>query len=120
MTNITTSKEALRPKGRRGRPWHGAAKAGRKPAATGLAVACQPTVVANRDGTFIVRPGRPVPKLTTQQFGGCFGVGERTVRRWIDEELIDAEYVELVGKRKFLIRAEAVASCERKFRMMKG
>lgn len=84
-----------------------------------LALACPPMVQSTGDGTFIVRAGRPTPKLTTEQFANHFDVDQRTVRRWIDEGVIRAKFVEVVGKRKLLIRAAAVGSCKKKFRMRK-
>jgi len=117
MTNITPRKEESPPNGQPGRSCNPAPRPKRKPdpPPPPLAVSLQPTVVPNADGTFIIRPGRPVSRLTALQFGRCFQVTRRTVYRWIDEGLINAEYVENVGHRKILIHAEAVDSCKKKF-----
>lgn len=79
----------------------------------------QPAILPNSDGSFVIRPGPPVQKLTTEEFGRYFNVMSRTVCRWIKEGVIDAKHVELVGRRRLFIRAEAVKECAKKFETLR-
>jgi excisionase family DNA binding protein len=91
-------------------------KAKDNPAQLTFAVFCQPVIVPNGDGSYVVKPGKPVEKLTPAEFADQFRVNRDTVYRWIDDGTIDQKYVEPAGKRKLLIHAEAVPVCRASFR----
>jgi hypothetical protein len=68
------------------------------------------------DGSYVVQPGRPIARLTPEQFGVELGVSASSVRRYIHEGLVPSEMVECAGRRKLLIRAEALAAVRAVFR----
>jgi hypothetical protein len=67
-------------------------------------------------GAILVRPGKPVSRLTPKMFAEAFGVDRDTVYRWRTEGLIDESFIEAAGKRKILISAEAVQVLRAKFK----
>lgn len=89
------------------------------PGPSALTLCGPPTILPTGDGSFLVRPGRLLQKVTPLQFARHFGVVRNTVYHWIDTGTIAPKYVELAGPRKLLIHAEAVADCAAKFRMLR-
>ena len=68
-----------------------------------------PTVVERRGEEFIVKPGRPITELTSEQLASHFRVDPKTVRRWREDGTIpDQPYVRRAGKRKLLFRADVI------------
>lgn len=47
-----------------------------------------PTVVPQGDGSFVVRPGRPVQWVSIQQAADYLQVDDSTIRRWIAEGVL--------------------------------
>jgi hypothetical protein len=66
-----------------------------------------PTFLPQGDGSLLVKPGRPVQKLTPEQFARQIGLSRDSVYRHI-RETIPAEFIEYAGPRKILIDAAAV------------
>lgn len=60
------------------------------------------------DGSFVVIPGKPVSRLTPDQFGNAIGVSAMTVRRWIRDGTIRKKFVTSRGKVGYWVAAEAV------------
>lgn len=61
------------------------------------------------DGSVLVRPGRPIERLTVLQFAQAVGFASRTsVYDRLGTDEIPEQYVERVGGRKVLIQAAAV------------
>lgn len=67
-----------------------------------------PVCTPRGDGSFVVSPGKPLSRLTTDQFAREIGVSAESVRRYIQEGVIPPEMVECAGHRKYLIHAAAV------------
>ncbi len=70
-----------------------------------------PTVqIPQGDGSVLVKPGRPVQRLTVLQFAGAVGFASRTsVYDRLGTEELPERLIERVGAGKILIRADAVA-----------
>jgi hypothetical protein len=81
---------------------------GARSAAAPCLVFCS-TTIPQGGGEFLVKPGKPLSLLTPAQVAQRFHVDRDTVYRWRQEGLIDAKHVEMAGRRKLLIHAEAVA-----------
>lgn len=67
-----------------------------------------PSVLPVGDGGYIIKPGRPIARLTTAQAAAQIGVSASSIRRYIAEGLIPHDFVECAGKRKFLINSAAI------------
>ena len=82
-----------------------------------LAFALFPAMTAtpNGDGSYTLKPGKPLLYVTPKQLADMFRVTRSSVYRWIEEGLIDQKHVKLAGFRKMLISAEAVPSLQKKF-----
>ena len=88
-----------------------------KPSPAPATVFLGQTSTPQGDGSFIVRPGRPVARLTPTQLASVFGVDRDSVYRWIDDGTIDPAHVMPAGKRKLLISAAAVPALSQKFEL---
>lgn len=67
------------------------------------------SVVRQGDGTYLVRAGRPLERLTPRQLAHHLGVSRNAVYRYIEEGWIPASMVSYVGPRKIFIACAAVA-----------
>lgn len=65
-------------------------------------------VIPQGDGSFVVKPGRPLEWLTPAQFAAHFGLEKSAAYRAIQDGTIPAQFVEPVGKRKLRIAAAAL------------
>lgn len=72
--------------------------------------------IAQGDGTYLIRTGRPIARLSPLQFGREIGASRRSVYRYIDEGLIPSEYIHYVSPRRILISAAAVPAVLAAFR----
>lgn len=68
-----------------------------------------PTCIPQGDGSVIVRPGRPITRLTPAQLAQQIGVSRSSVYRYLDETPSVRPLVERAGPRKLLIAAEALS-----------
>ena len=66
------------------------------------------TIIPQGDGSYLVRPGKPMERLTSAQFAAQVGRSASSVRRYIDEGVIPPEMVGRAGLRKYLIHPAAV------------
>lgn len=71
--------------------------------------------VSRGAGEVVIKPGRPLSKLTAHQLAGVFGVDRETVYRWRSEGLIERKYVSKAGKRKLLFDAAVIDVLQKKF-----
>jgi excisionase family DNA binding protein len=65
-------------------------------------------IIPQGDGSFVVKPGKPVEWLSPAQFARQFGLDRSTIYRAIREGTIPSEFVEPIGKRKYRIAAAAM------------
>lgn len=72
------------------------------------------------DGSFLVRPGAPISRLSTAEFGKMVGLSKRSIRRYIESGDIPPKYVSYVGCKKILIDAAAVDSFLAHFQRLRG
>ena len=73
------------------------------------AVYCPPVAMPQGDGSFVVKPGKPVSRLTPKQFAQAVGLHRNTVYEHIGTDAIPEAFVDYAGARKIQIAAEAVA-----------
>jgi excisionase family DNA binding protein len=66
-------------------------------------------VIPQGDGSYIIRAGRPIDRLSPRQVAARLGVSRNTVYRYIEEGTIPDRYLEFVGSRKIYILASAVS-----------
>jgi len=69
----------------------------------------QPVIVPQGDGSYLVRPGKPVDWLSVRQFAQAVGLSPSSVRRYIGTECLPEEMVQSCGLRKWRIQGGAVA-----------
>ena len=68
-----------------------------------------PTVIIPQgDGSVLVKPGRPIQRLTPAEFGRRVGLDRDTIYRYIGSEALPERFVEYAGVRKITIDAAAV------------
>ena len=68
-----------------------------------------PTVqIPQGDGSYLVKPGKPIQWLTVKQFAAQVGLGADAIYRKIGSEALPESYVDYAGPRKIRIRADAV------------
>jgi hypothetical protein len=79
-----------------------------------------PPKIERRGDGHLVSAGRPVAKVTPQQFGDEFGLSRDTVYRYIQNGTIPERFVEFAGPRKILIAAQAIQHCRDHFRAARG
>jgi len=65
-------------------------------------------VIDQGDGTFLVRPGKPVLKLTPEEFGREVGLSRNAIYSRIQDGSIPQESVEYAGPRKLYIHSTAL------------
>lgn len=70
---------------------------------------CPPVSLPQGDGSFVVKPGKPVTRLSPKQFAVAVGLARNTVYEYIGTEAIPERFVDFAGARKIEIHAEAVA-----------
>lgn len=90
------------------------------PAQLTFAVFAPPVLIPQGDGSFIVRPGRPMIELSPREFGQQFDVDRDSIYRWIQEGLIPEAFVSFKGKRKLKIDAAAVPVVKEKLRILRS
>jgi hypothetical protein len=66
------------------------------------------SVQSNGDGTFTIKAGKPVLKLTPAQFAAEVGLSRDSVYRRIEDGSIPPEHVEYAGPRKIVIHSPAL------------
>lgn len=69
---------------------------------------CPSVIVPQGDGTYQVKPGKPVQWLSVKEFSKAIGLSPSTVRRHIGTDLLPDALVESVGLVKRRINSEAV------------
>lgn len=80
-----------------------------------------PTVqIPQGDGSVLVKPGRPVGKLTPKQFGREVGLSADTIYRRVGHDCLPERFVEYVGERKILILADALEHFREYWRGKRG
>ena len=67
------------------------------------------TVIPQGDGSVIVKPGRPVDRITPLEFAKRVGLSRNSVYRYIGSDALPERFVIFAGRHKILIQAEAVA-----------
>lgn len=67
-----------------------------------------PVLVPQGDGSVLVRPGRPLQRLTPAQLAQQIGVSRSSVYRYLSETAAVAPHVQRAGPRKLLIEAAAL------------
>lgn len=77
------------------------------------------TCIPRGDGSFIVRTGKPLARLTVRQLSSRLGVSARTVYRYIEQGVIPDSHVECVGIRRLLLRPEVVEFLLEHFRKLR-
>lgn len=75
----------------------------------GFPAICPTELIPQGDRTFLIRPGRPIQRLTVSQFAGLVGLSPSSVYRYIGSDALPDRCVVYAGKRKILILAAAVA-----------
>jgi hypothetical protein len=65
--------------------------------------------VAQGDGSYLVKPGKPVEWLSPRQFAAAVGLHRNTIYDYLGTEFIPERFVQPAGVRKLKISAEAVA-----------
>lgn len=65
-------------------------------------------VIDQGDGTFLVRPGKPVLKFTPEEFGREIGLCRNAVYQRIQDGSIPPDAVEYAGPRKIFIHSTAL------------
>jgi hypothetical protein len=73
---------------------------------------CPVQTIPQGDGTYLVKPGKPVEKLTVKKFAAAIGVTPSTVRRSIRSGDIPREYCHALGRTRWLIQSAAIAVYE--------
>ena len=68
------------------------------------------------DGSYLVKTGRPIERLTVLQFARELGISRNSVYRYILEGDIPDRFVQYVGPRRILISAAAVPHVLAQFR----
>jgi len=79
-----------------------------------------PVVTLTGSGTFKVELGKPMYWLTPAQFAQQFGVDRDTIYRWRETGLIEPEYIEPAGLRKWRIQSTAIAHLKEKLKNRRG
>ena len=67
-----------------------------------------PVRIPQGEGSFLIKPGKPLTRLTLKQFAAEIGVNDESVRRYIHAGIVPANLVERAGHRKYLISAAAI------------
>ncbi len=73
-----------------------------------LAFFTPPVMVAQPDGAVLVKPGRPVSRLSVQQFAEAVGLDRNTVYEYKGGAALPERFIEYAGKKRIWISAEAV------------
>lgn len=89
------------------------------PAQLTMAVFCPPIVTRTGDGTFTVRAGKPITRITPEQLASRFNVDRDSIYRWRQEGTIPEEFVDYGGKRKLMFSAEVIPHLEKKFKTLR-
>lgn len=68
-----------------------------------------PTVaIPQGDGSFVVKPGKPVEWMTPSQFAGAVGLHRNTIYGYIGTDSLPERFVDYTGLRKIRIQVAAV------------
>lgn len=73
-----------------------------------LALFTPTVVIPQGDGSVLVKPGKPIQRLTPAEFARRVGLGRNSIYRHIGSESIPEHFVEYVGERKMTIDAACV------------
>lgn len=80
-----------------------------------------PTVqIPQGDGSYLVKPGKPIQWLTVKQFAAQVGLGPDAIYRKIGSEALPESFVDYAGPRKIRIRANAVEHFLLYYRQRRG
>lgn len=66
-------------------------------------------VIPQGDGSYLVRPGKPVEWLTVKQFAAAVGLHRNTIYDYVGTAFLPDSMVQQIGCHKLRIRGEAVA-----------
>lgn len=59
-------------------------------------------------GAVLIRPGRPIQRLSPKEFAAQVGLSRSSVYRYIGSDALPERFVVFAGRQKLLIAAEAV------------
>lgn len=80
-----------------------------------------PTVqIPQGDGTYLIKPGKPIQWLTVKQFAAQVGLGPDAIYRKIGSDALPESFVEYAGPRKIRIRADGVEHFLLHYRQRRG
>jgi hypothetical protein len=77
-------------------------------AATQLTLWTPTLAIPQGDGTFVVKPGKPVEWMTPAQFAGAVGLHRNTVYTYLGSPALPERFIDYIGLRKIRIQAAAV------------
>lgn len=77
-------------------------------------------VVPQGGGAVLIRPGRPVERMTPAEFGARVGLSRSAVYRYLGTRALPDSMVVMAGARKILISAEAVPHFLAHWRLERG
>lgn len=77
-------------------------------------------ILQQSDGTFVIKPGRPIFKLTPAEFGREVGLSADSIYRRIADGSIPQDMVEYVGPRKILIHSPALDAFKEHWRTQRS
>ena len=73
-----------------------------------LALYTPTVVIPQGDGSVVVKPGRPIQRLTPEEFARRVGLDRDTIYRYRGSKALPEEFIEFAGVRKITIDAAAV------------
>jgi AcrR family transcriptional regulator len=65
-------------------------------------------LIPQGDGTYLVKPGRPVERLTIAQFADRIGLSRPSIQRYLGSACLPERFLEYAGERCITIDAQAV------------
>lgn len=77
-------------------------------------------VVPQGGGAVLIRPGRPIERLTPAEFAAEVGLSRNSVYRYVGTDALPDSMVIMAGARKILICAAAVTHFLEHFRKERG
>lgn len=77
-------------------------------------------VIPQGDGSVLVKPGKPIQRLTPKEFAATVGLDVDTIYKYMGSDALPERFIEFAGRRKKYIQAAAVAHFQEHWKRRRG